>query len=203
MLMTLLIAATMESDYAEYYDGEDYDIEYKEYYDYDYNGQTNAEETYLDENDLAESEMEESDVVDINDNILTDTKGETVDIPKENFNNWENEEPTIVFFFCALGGTNQDGFISSIDVLSTGQEQSAFSLPSFPSSFSQGGEVSAAYTDGAITACTTGTRLLSSYGFVFSPGYCLRHHLLSAGWKQRGGKIAEYRRGSSLSRMGR
>ena len=56
MLMTLLIAATMESDYAEYYDGEDYDIEYKEYYDYDYNGQTASEDTFLDENDLAEHE---------------------------------------------------------------------------------------------------------------------------------------------------
>jgi hypothetical protein len=146
----------------------------------------------VDEKELAESEVEESDIVDINGNTLTNTRGESVYIHNENFNNWENEEPTIIFFFCAPGVINQDGLISSIHVLSTGQEQSAssFSLPTLPSSFSNGGEVSAAYTDGAITACTTGTTLLSPYGFVFGPGYCIRHHIRSAGWEQRGGRMA-------------
>jgi hypothetical protein len=140
VLLANLVTAILDAEYDEYYDGKDYDIEYKEYYDYDYNGQTTNEDTYLDENELAESEVEESYIVDINGNTLTNTRGESVDIPNKNFNNGENEEPTIIFFFCALGGTNQDGFISSINVIRNGQEQSAssFSLPTLPSSLLPG-----------------------------------------------------------------
>ena len=200
----------LEDEYDDYYEDDDYDYNDEEYYDYsetDYNYEEEqaSETNYIDEDGLDENESEEAPIVDIDEDTLTDRRGGTVNIPREKITAATNDIPTFIFIFCAIGGTNQHGLVSSVDVVSPGLGQSAssYSIPSLPSSFSQGGEVSAAYTGGTITACTTGVTLLSPYGFVFTPGFCFNYNLHSANWQSSGGKMSSYRRGSSLSRMGR
>jgi hypothetical protein len=76
-------------------------------------------------------------------------------------------------------------------------------LPSALTSREGAGESSAAYTGLGLTACGTGYTLLTPYGYSYLPGTCYDYSFLTARWNDTGSQLASYRKGASISRVGR
>jgi hypothetical protein len=116
--------------------------------------------------------------------------------------------PTIVFYFCLMGGTNAEGPVGLIDMLHIGLSQqqqmpmaAAPTIAALPSALT--GESSAAYTDAGITACGTGITLLTPYGYSYLPGSCYGYSFAQARWNDTGSRLASYRKGASITRVGK
>jgi hypothetical protein len=113
--------------------------------------------------------------------------------------------PTIVFYFCLMGGTNAEGPVSLIDMLHIGlgqqQQMPMAAIAALPSALT--GESSAAYTDAGITACGTGITLLTPYGYSYLPGSCYGYSFAQARWNDTGSRLASYRKGASITRVGK
>ncbi len=114
--------------------------------------------------------------------------------------------PTIVFYFCLMGGTNAEGPVGLIDMLHIGLGQQQQQMPmaaiaALPSALT--GESSAAYTDAGITACGTGITLLTPYGYSYLPGSCYGYSFAQARWNDTGSRLASYRKGASITRVGK
>jgi len=146
-----------------------------------------------------EPEAEEVDMT-IDEGLLTDDKGSRIDLPCSKTN---VTIPTYIFYFCAIGGLNSGGAISSIDVLKSGQV-GAFSIPPLPGSVTRGGgAVSASYTDNSILTCSQGFTFLSPYGFQYRPGSCYRYGLRNRSWQEEGEEMNNQRLGGAVVRVGR
>ncbi len=113
--------------------------------------------------------------------------------------------PTIVFYFCLMGGTNAEGPVGLIDMLHIGvgqqQQMPMSAIAALPSALT--GESSAAYTDAGITACGTGITLLTPYGYSYLPGSCYGYNFAQARWNDTGSRLASYRKGASITRVGK
>ncbi len=113
--------------------------------------------------------------------------------------------PTIVFYFCLMGGTNAEGPVGLIDMLHIGlgqqQQMPMAAIAALPSALT--GESSAAYTDAGITACGTGITLLTPYGYSYLPGSCYGYSFAQARWNDTGSRLASYRKGASITRVGK
>jgi len=120
-------------------------------------------------------------------------------------NSASGNQPTFFFFFCALGGENSEGAVSAVDIIreSLNYVASAFKIASMPSQVTRGEGASAAYTGESITSCSKGYSTLSPYGFVYNSGSCYDYNLNSAGWKQTGAKLTTYRKGGTMTKLGR
>jgi len=187
----------------------DYDYELEDYdYDYD-NPQDDAFNVRLDEDALKENEEEEDDDIQIEEGFLTDNNDNTVEIlPSLNLENIPtevNKSPPLIIFFILLGGFDSNGSISRIDLLNTGLGNSAqsLSIAPLPVALLQGGPLSSAFTDRSITSCGRGWRSLSPYGYQYNPGSCYSYGLRSQRWEARGGKMRSFRKGASVTKLGR
>jgi hypothetical protein len=120
-------------------------------------------------------------------------------------NNGGGGGPTIVFYFCVMGGTNAEGPVGLIDMLHIGlgqqQQMPMAAIAALPSALT--GESSAAYTDAGITACGTGITLLTPYGYSYLPGSCYGYSFAQARWNDTGSRLASYRKGASITRVGK
>jgi len=181
----------------------EYDYSYDDYDDYD-------ENDIPVEQEAVEIEEEEEDVdINIDDGFLNDENNEPVELPivarKSNVET-PNRNSSVLLVFLLIGGLNPDGsVINIIDLLNTGLGNSVFSLsiPPLPSAVTEGGETSAAYTDKSITTCGRGVRSLTPYGFTFTPGSCYAYDIQQQKWGKRGGKMNSYRKGASVTKLGR
>jgi len=192
----------------------DYDYGLEEYdYDYDYSINDNPAEDALDlplEEDAINVEEEEEDInINIDEGFITDSNENTIDI-LPNLNLRDNittitKTPPVIMFFVILGGLGTNGSIPFIDILNTGLGNSAqaLSIAPLPAPVLQGGECSSAYTDRSITSCGRGYKSLSPYGYQYNPGSCYNYGLQSQRWQKRGGKMRSFRKGASVTKLGR
>ena len=164
----------------------------------------------MDDEPLETEKKDEDEVADDDINIdsgfLNDDKGNTVELPRANPppTPQTSSSPTFIFFFCAMGGMNQNGAVTAVDILTSFTNAiKALSIAPMPSQVSRGGEVSAAYTGRAVTSCSNGYSTLSPYGYVYKPGSCYDYNLNSNSWKQTGAKLTTYRKGGTLTKMGK
>ena len=163
-----------------------------------------------DESGIDEPEEEDEEVdINIDEGFLTDSSGNTVDIPaaeevEQRFGGSPDPAPvnsapgggnTFIFFFCALGGHNAGGPVSLVDMLQTGLGNAAqsLSIAPVPAAVMRGGEVSSAYTDGRITTCGNGWTILSPYGYIYKPGVCYDYNIQNSGWQTTGAKLTSFR----------
>jgi len=195
----------------------DYDSEVEENniedYDYDYptydDSKTDAPDESIFEADAIQEEEEEEDVdINIDEGFLTDNNDNAVELPDLTIRNDLNEgnrAPLLLMFFVVLGGIDSNGSISIIDLLNTGLGNSAQSLPiaPLPVAVLPCGECFSSYTDRSITTCGRGQRSLTPYGYQYSPGSCYSHDLQSQRWEARGGKMTSFRKGASVTKLGR
>merc|ERR1712215_581215 len=102
-----------------------------------------------------------------------------------------------------MGDSN--GSISIIDLLNTGLGNSAQSLPiaPLPVAVLPCGECFSSYTDRSLTTCGRGQRSLTPYGYQYKPGSCYSHDFQSQRWEARGGKMTSFRKGASVTKLGR
>lgn len=168
-------------------------------------------ETMNDEPLEIEEEMEDEEEVadediNIDSGFLNDDKGNTVELPRANPQPTSNaaSSPTFIFLFCAMGGMNLNGAVTAVDILSSFTKAiKAMTIAPMPSQVTRGGEMSAAYTGRAITSCSNGYSTLSPYGYLYKPGSCYDYSLNSNSWKQTGAKLTTYRKGGTLTKMGK
>ena len=167
---------------------------------------------FIDESGIDEPEEEEEEVdINIDEGFLTDSAGNTVDIPiaeevevEQRFGGSPDPAPvnsapgggnTFIFFFCALGGHNAGGPVSLVDMLQTGLGNAAqsLSIAPVPAAVMRGGEVSSAYTEGRITTCGNGWTILSPYGYIYKPGVCYDYNIQNSGWETTGAELTSFR----------
>ena len=183
-------------------DTEDYEYDY-----YDYEEQEVDLESTLEEDAIQVEEEEEDVDLNIDDGFLNDENDEPVELPSLTTRtalNTSYDAP--LFFFVIVGGIDANGStISLIDLLNTGLGNSAqgLSIAPLPSVVTQGGSCSSAYTKGSITSCGRGVRSLSPYGFQYNPGSCYSYGLETQRWEARGGKMRSFRKGASVTKLGR
>ena len=67
----------------------------------------------------------------------------------------------------------------------------------------RGGSTSSAYTNGAITTCSQGFTILSPYGFIYKPGSCYDYSLTANSWEDTGARLTSFRRGATITKLGR
>jgi len=186
--------------------------------EYDYN-EEDFETEIMDDEPLEEEAVveEEDEIADEDINIdagfLNDEQGNTVELPEIDTRTTTVKStqsaaygPTFIFYFCALGGTNENGPVSAVDILSNGIAgalQQALSIAPMPSKVTQGGECSAAYTGQSITSCSSGYSILSPYGYLYKPGSCYDYNLYNKDWKETGAKLTSYRKGGTITKLGR
>ena len=149
------------------------------------------------------------DIQAVNDGFLNDENNDPVELPvmprKSNVEA-PSSNTSLVLAFLLIGGLNSDGStINIIDLLNPGLGNSVFSLwvPPLPSVLTEGGETSAAYTARSITTCNRGARSLSPYGYTFTAGSCYAYDFQDQKWGKRGGKMMSYRKGASVTKLGR
>jgi hypothetical protein len=76
-------------------------------------------------------------------------------------------------------------------------------MPGLPGEAMAGdAECSAAYTGSALLSCTSGSAVLTPYGWRYSPGSCYDYSWARGAWGAAGGRQATYRRGARLVRVG-
>ena len=199
--------------YSDYdYSSDDDDYIETEDYDYDSSPDDNAIEVPIDlplEEDAIKVEEEEEDVdINIDEGFLTDDNDDTVELPDLNVRSNVVEgrrNPPLILFFLLVGGLDSNGSINMIDLFNTslGNSALALSIAPLPLAVTQGGECSAAYTDRSITSCGRGLRSLSPYGYQYKPGSCYSYDLQSQRWEARGGKMTSFRKGASVTKLGR
>ncbi len=171
-----------------------------------------------------EDDDDDDDGINIDPGFLKDAAGKEVNMPNtattttstvappsspkatSKGNATNNGGPTIVFYFCLMGGTNAEGPVGLIDMLHIGLGQQQQQMPmaaiaALPSALT--GESSAAYTDAGITACGTGITLLTPYGYSYLPGSCYGYSFAQARWNDTGSRLASYRKGASITRVGK
>ena len=182
---------------------EDSDYDYS-YDDYDYDISLPVEE------DAVDIEEEEEDVnINIDEGFLNDENNEPVElpvVPRKSNVVAPSSNTSVVLAFLLIGGLNPDGSsINIIDLLNPGLGNSVFSLfiPPLPTVVTAGGETSAAYTARSITTCSRGARSLSPYGYTFTAGSCYAYDFQDQKWGKRGGKMMSYRKGASVTKLGR
>ena len=156
-----------------------------------------------------EEEIEDQDI-NIDSGFLNDNKGNTVDLPAIETRASATAPSTgftFIFFFCAFGGMNENGPVTAVDVLSNGISNplQALSFAAMPNEVTKGGESSAAYTHQSITTCSNGYSILSPYGYLYKPGSCYEYNLYSNSnaWKETGAKLTTYRKGGTMTKLGR
>ena len=162
--------------------------------------------------DEPEEEQEEVDI-NIDEGFLSDSSGNTVDIPvaaetRSNVASLPSTNTggnTFIFLFCALGGHNTNGAINIVDMINTGlgNAAQALTIAPVPSAVMRGGEVSSAYTGNSITTCGNGFTILSPYGYIYKPGVCYDYNLLNNGWQATGAALTSFRKGSTITKLGR
>jgi len=186
-------------------------------YDFEYTEEENIQvddpfDLPLDEEAVNEEEEEEEEVdINIDEGFLEDNAGNAVDLPVvETRGNVQNAPAghggnTFIFFFCALGGTNDQGAVNVVDLLNTGLGNAAQSLTiaPLPAQALRGGSTSSAYTNGAITTCSQGFTVLSPYGFIYKPGSCYDYSLTANSWEDTGARLTSFRRGATITKLGR
>ena len=196
-------------DYSSYdndIDTEDYDYDYS--YDDDYEAEVPTD-LPLEEDAIEEEEDEEEVEINIDEGFLNDASNEPVELPDLNKRSnvvEPSSNGSSVFFFVLIGGLDASGTtINLIDLLNTGLGNSALglSVAPLPLAVTQGGECSAAYTERSITSCGRGVRSLSPYGYQHRPGSCYGYDLQSQRWEARGGKMTSFRKGASVTKLGR
>jgi len=204
------------SDYSDTYEAAEEDA--GDDYDFDYAAEDNIEvdvplDLPLDEDALDEPEEEQEEVdVNIDEGFLSDSSGNVVDVPsveaRANVANPPSANTggnTFIFFFCALGGTNNNGAINIVDMINTGlgNAAQALTIAPVPSAAMRGGEVSSAYTGSSITTCGNGFTILSPYGYIYKPGVCYDYNLHNNGWESTGAALTSFRRGATITKLGR
>jgi len=188
-------------------------------YDFDYAVEDNIEvdvplDLPLDEAALDEPEEEQEEVdINIDEGFLSDSSGNTVDIPqaiepRSNVASLPSTNAggnTFIFFFCALGGHNTNGAVNIVDMINTGlgNAAQALTIAPVPAAVMRGGEVSSAYTGNSITTCGNGFTILSPYGYIYKPGVCYDYNLLNNGWQSTGAALTSFRRGATITKLGR
>jgi len=186
-------------------------------YDFEYTEEENIQvddpfDLPLDEEAVNEEEEEEEEVdINIDEGFLEDNAGNAVDLPVvETRGNVQNAPAghggnTFIFFFCALGGTNDQGAVNVVDLLNTGLGNAAQSLTiaPLPAQALRGGSTSSAYTNGAITTCSQGFTVFSPYGFIYKPGSCYDYSLTGNSWEDTGARLTSFRRGATITKLGR
>ena len=182
---------------------EDSDYDYS-YDDYDYDTSLPVEEEAVD------IEEEEEDVdINIDEGFLNDENNEPVElpvVPRKSNVVAPSSNGSVVLAFLLIGGLNPDGStINIIDLLNPGLGNSVVTLfiPPLPTVVTAGGETSAAYTARSITTCSRGARSLSPYGYTFTAGSCYAYDFQGQKWGKRGGKMMSYRKGASVTKLGR
>ena len=167
--------------------------------------------------DNDDDDEEDNDGINIDSGFLKDSAGKEVKlpdtisaatpaaVPRTAAAN-ASSAPTIVFYFCLLGGVNADGPVNLVDILNTGLSQlttpAATVISALPAALTAG-ETSAAYTSSGLTACGTGYTLLTPYGHSYLPGSCYDYSFTTSRWNDTGARLASYRKGASLSRVGK
>jgi len=186
-------------------------------YDFEYTEEENIQvddpfDLPLDEEGLDEDEEEQEEVdINIDEGFLEDNAGNAVDLPVVETRGAVQNAPaahggnTFIFFFCALGGTNDQGSVNVVDLLNTGLGNAAqsLSIAPLPSQALRGGSTSSAYTNGAITTCSQGFTILSPYGFIYKPGSCYDYSLTANSWEDTGARLTSFRRGATITKLGR
>jgi len=189
-------------------------LDYAEEEDYDYQDELFEAELMddgpLEEEAVIEDEEEIPDEdINIDAGFLDNNQGNTVELPQSQpktvISSPASTAPTYIFYFCALGGNNANGPVNAVDILNTGLANAlqALSIAPMPSKMTQGGRCSAAYTDRSITSCSSGYTILSPYGFLYKPGTCYNYNMGTNAWKQTGAKLTTYRKGATLTKLGR
>jgi len=206
-------AADIDETFVDYNEPES-ELDFVEDEDYDYQDEL-FEAEIMDDGPLEEEAVfeEEDEIPDEDINIdagfLDNNQGNTVELeqsqPKTSIANPSGASPTFIFYFCALGGNNANGPVNAVDILNTGFANAlqALSIAPMPSRMTQGGGCSAAYTQGTITSCSSGYTILSPYGFLYRPGTCFDYNMHTNAWKQTGAKLTTYRKGATLTKLGR
>ena len=195
------------SSYDNDIDTDDYDYDYS--YDDDYEAELPEVDLPLENDAIEEEEEEEEAEINIDEGFLNDANNEPVELPDLNKRSnvvKPSRNGSSVFFFVLIGGLDAAGTtINLIDLLNTGLGNSALglSLAPLPLAVTQGGECSAAYTERSITSCGRGVRSLSPYGYQHRPGSCYGYDLQSQRWEARGGKMTSFRKGASVTKLGR
>jgi len=154
-----------------------------------------------------EKEVEEIEEVDVNidEGLLIDNKGNTVDLPTKV--NTPTVRVPLLFGFLIIGGTDPTGDpVSFIQALSDSLRNLSrpLSVPSLPSSL--GDDTTTSYscsTSCSLISCGTGITTLSPYGYLFSVGSCMSHSLGSKSWGGPNAELNSYRKGASIARVGR
>ena len=205
-------------EYNDYDDspGNDYDSSYNEedtsvYFNEEVEEEEDTEmidDGPLEEEAVTEDEEEIPDEdINIDAGFLNDNKGNTVELPKVSprASTATSAGPTFIFYFCAMGGNNQNGALSAVDVLGNGITNAlqALSIAPMPSTVTKGEGCSAAYTGEAITSCSNGYSVLSPYGYLYKPGSCYDYNLYNNDWKQTGAKLTTFRMGGTMTKLGR
>ena len=121
------VEETLEEDYSfdEYGDEENVQVD-------------NSFDLPLDEEGIDEEEEEQEEVdVNIDEGFLEDDQGNAVELPVVETRGAVQASPalggnTFIFFFCALGGTNNQGAVNVVDLLNTGLGNAAQSLSIAP-----------------------------------------------------------------------
>lgn len=186
--------AAVDSDYdAEYVDVND--VDYSDYdektYDYEFEKEPVIDVIEEEEDDI----LEDLDAVAMDDIVtltLSEERTTTPPLPRRN-----------VFVTLVIGGFSPTGPLPSIEVLSP--RIGLRRLPALPYTTGGGQEYcSAAYTGRDLISCTSGSALLTPYGWVYTPGSCYNLNLFGPiSWQPSGGALTSYRRSSTISRVGR
>ena len=58
-------------------------------------------------------------------------------------------------------------------------------------------------TGRSLITCTSGSALLTPYGWLYRPGSCYNLNLASSLWQPAGGSLASYRKHSTINKVGR
>lgn len=185
----------------------DYDFQYLD--EEDINEDIPLDEKAIEE---PEEEIEEIDV-NIDEGFLNDSQGRAVDLPSpahvKTVVPGQGVTPlggnTFVFFFCVLGGANNQGAVNVVDLLNTGLGNAAqsLSIAPLPSQVIRGGRTSSVFTGETITTCSQGFTILSPYGFIYKPGSCYDYSLISNNWVDTGARLTSFRRGATITKLGR
>ena len=147
---------------------------------------------------LKEEEVTE---IDIEDGCLSGDNNESVDLTDLTPHMVEEKKNiSTVYIFVLIGGLDVAGLsLNIIDILGN----SALSVPPLPSALTQNSLCTSAYTDRSITACSRGVRSLTPYGYYYAPGSCYAYDFQDHKWGARGGRMMRYRRGASVTKLGR
>merc|ERR1712127_455129 len=165
----------------------------------------------LDEEAVDEEEEEDEEVdLNIDQGFLEDSQGNSVELPTIQTrtglpsSNVQAGGNTFIFFFCALGGTNNQGAVNVVNLINTGLGNSATNLniAALPSQALRGGSTSSAYTGSSITTCSQGYTVLTPYGFVYSPGSCYDYSLTASNWEDTGARLTSFRKGATITKLG-